>query len=456
MPQENTTIAAVSTPRGKGGIAVIRISGPDASAVADRIFFPSSGKALSECRTGMMIRGELRDGPETVDDGMAVLFRAPRSYTGEDTAELYCHGGVLLTQTVLSAAYNAGAVPAGPGEYTKRAFLSGKLSLSRAEAVISLIDAENHRQLRLAAASVRGGLSARLDELSAELTELISSLFAAIDFPDEDLASLSDDELKAGITALRKKLEALERTYKEGHAVAEGIPTVLCGLPNAGKSSLLNRILGRERAIVTDIPGTTRDTIEESASFGGATLRLCDTAGIRRASDEAEAQGVERAREALASAELILLLIDGSAEAEEQAEQELLDEVEAQRVRGAEVIPLLTKSDRGTKRGFEGAIAVSAVTGEGMDALEKRIETLFLGEKIGSGDAVIVNARQHSAVCAALECVRRAEAAAADGMTPDALGIDLEAALAALGECDGRAVSEKVVEDIFSRFCVGK
>lgn len=471
---KNPTVAAISTPRGKGGIAVIRISGSDAAEVAGRVFRPRSGLPLQMREAGKMTRGDILDTStgELVDDGMAVIYRAPRSYTGEDSAEIFCHGGLLLAQTVLASVFTAGALPAGPGEFTRRAFTAGKLSLSSAEAVISLIDAENRAQLRLAASAVKGELSTKISQLCDELTALTASLYAEIDFPDEDLASLSGEEIVSRTEAVASSLAALRDTYRVGHAVAEGVPTVLCGLPNTGKSSLLNRILGRDRAIVTALPGTTRDILTETASFGGATLRLIDTAGLRESADEAESIGVRRAREAMEGAELIFALFDSSVTTvcdpvARSGEKELLDALRDLRGHGTAVIPLMTKCDLPSARTEEekaaiiaaagDPIVISTVRGDGMTALENKVKELFFeGLPDNGGGAVVANARQHSAVAAAAEAASRAAAAAASGATADMVGIDLEAALAALAECDGRAVSERVVADIFSRFCVGK
>ena len=311
------TIAAVSTPRGKGGIAVIRISGADAISVAERVFLPKSKKPLSDIDHAKTVYGDIRakdtDGRViNIDDGMAVCFHAPRSFTGEDTVEISCHGGVLITQTVLEAVFAAGARPATAGEFTRRAFVSGRMSLSQAEALGELLEAKTHSQMLLSRSGVRGVLSDKIEELYTKLGDVLSSIYAKIDFPDEDLADMGRDDIEVSVSDIRDEAVKLASTYKTGRAVSEGIRTVICGRTNAGKSSLYNMRVGREAAIVTDIEGTTRDILEETASFGGVTLRLCDTAGLRDTDDKVESIGVDRARSEMKNAELILAVFDGT------------------------------------------------------------------------------------------------------------------------------------------------
>lgn len=460
------TIAAVSTAYGKGGIAVIRISGDEAIEIASRVFRTASGRSLTTVEGGRIVYGSIC-APATeggfgklIDDGMAAVLRAPRSYTGEDTVELSCHGGILLTEQVLSAVIAAGARPAEAGEFTRRAFVAGKLSLTEAEAVINLIDARSEEALKLARSHTAGRLTAKLAEFYESLRTLISTAYVFADYPDEDLTDLSPDEMIAALKALRGEMQALSDTYYVGHAVSEGVSAVIVGRPNTGKSSLLNRLLGRDRAIVSSIAGTTRDTIEETAQVGRVTLRLTDTAGLRESEDVIEQIGVERSLAALATAELVLAVFDGAVALADE-DRELLARLE-----GCSVpkIALLNKSDLQAGGAlalpdglFDAVCTVSAQTGEGMDALRQTIEGLFVSGEIDyDSTAILANARQKGALDRAIAGVQAALSALESGFTPDVAGLDLEEAMAALSEADGRAVSADIVDAIFHRFCVGK
>lgn len=456
------TIAAISTPPGKGGVAMIRISGRDAADVADRVFRPRlDGKPLSALQPRRAVWGDILavepDGRETViDDGVAIFYRAPHSYTGEDTVELCCHGGVLMTQTVLESVLCAGARMAGPGEFTRRAFVGGRMGLSEAEALASLLDAKTFDQLKLSRAGMGGRLGHEVDGLYVALRTLVSDIYARVDFPDEDLSGLTREQLREGIDGALRRISALLSTYRTGHAVAEGISTVLCGAVNSGKSSLYNALLGREAAIVTNVAGTTRDILEDTVSVGGVTLRLCDTAGLREADDAVERIGIDRARERIAASELVVALFDGSratTDDDRQLRAELGGII-------SPVIMLVTKSDLPRDPDFEmipEAICVSARTGEGLDLLARRIRELFIDGSLNmSEDAIIANARQFASLRSAAEAVRSSLAALDAGLPEDIACSDLEGAMSALAEIDGRAVTVDIVNDIFSRFCVGK
>ena len=454
------TIAAVSTPCGKGGVALLRVSGADAVSVCQRVFLPKNGKRLADCAPRTAIYGSIL-APEangewlSVDDGIATVFRAPSSFTGEDTEEICCHGGILLTRTVLTALLTAGARPAEAGEFTKRAFLNVKLGLSAAEALGNILEAQTHEQLKLAHAGMDGKIEQQCERIYASLRDVLASIYARIDYPDEDLADMSREEMEQAFEACAEQLEQLAGTYQTGHAIAEGIPTVICGKPNVGKSSLYNRIVGRDAAIVTSVEGTTRDVLTESTSMGRVTLRLFDTAGLHDTENPVEQIGIQRAKQALEEAELILAVLDGSrpADADDRAlAQELCG-------RSAAVIAVLNKSDLGESVDpfysscFEHLLSVSAQTGEGMETMIAKVEELFTDGKLDTRrDAVLTNARQQASVLAALEAVRRAAEALRSGLPTDLCCTDAELAMSAISELDGRAVSEDIVSQIFLTF----
>ena len=459
------TIAAVSTPYGKGGVALLRISGDRALEICQRVFIPKNQKMLGELSPRTAIYGNIYapDAKGTwnaIDDGIATYFPCPASFTGEDTVELCCHGGVLLTQKVLTALLAAGARPAEAGEFTRRAFLNGKMGLSSAEALGNILEARTEEQLTLAYNGMGGRVEEACAEIYGRLRDVLASVYAVIDYPDEDLADMSREEIFEALKNCESLILKLSESYHTGHAIAEGIATVICGRPNAGKSSLYNRILGREAAIVTDIEGTTRDVLTENASLGKVTLRLFDTAGLRDTENPVERIGIEKAEKALEEAELILAVFDVSREVDEE------DRALASRLQkcDATVIAVLNKTDAvvGTiddfyKNAFAHSVSISAKEGAGMDALANMAETLFTkGEIDVRRDAVLTNARQHSAAMLALEAVRRALSSLNLGAPVDLCCTDAEAAMAALQEIDGRTVSEDIVAQIFSRFCVGK
>lgn len=454
------TVAAISTPRGKGGVAVIRISGAEAFEVADRVFSAASGKSVSELAPGKMTYGHVMCEGEAIDDCLGVKFASPRSFTGEDTFEIHCHGGAYITARVLEATLASGARAAEAGEFTRRAFVNGKLTLSRAEALGSLLEAKNESQLRLARSGMEGKLAEECEILHKKLVAVIAQVYATVDYPDEELADMTAEQMKSEIRELLSRIDTLRATYRTGHAVTEGVKTVICGKPNVGKSSLYNALLGREAAIVTDIEGTTRDLLSETVSVGGATLLLTDTAGLHEASDEVERIGVSRAQNALDEAELILAVVDGSRELDDD-DRKMLDDIQ---MNNAEKIVIINKNDKNTtisaeeiKKRFGNVVSISAKNGDGVGELENLVGKLFVDGAIDiRNDAVVANARQNASLTGAKECLGLALAALDDGMPPDIAGVDLELALMRLSEIDGREVSESVVAEIFSKFCVGK
>ncbi len=455
----NSTVTAISTPPGKGGVALIRTSGPDAVSIVSRCFFPRSGKDFSATPSRTVVYGDvIRDG-ERIDDATAVIFRAPHSYTGEDTVEITCHGGVLVTRAVLETLLLAGASAAPAGEFTRRAFLSGKLTLTDAEAIGTLLDAKNYAQIRLCAADARDRLSRRLSDVHDRLLTLVSETYAKIDFPDEELADLSPSELTERLNAIAADLDALLSTYKTGHAISEGIKTVIVGRPNVGKSSLYNLLCGDDYAIVTELEGTTRDVLERTATAGRVTLSLADTAGLRDTDDPVEKIGVERARAHMQNAELILAVFDGS--------QPLTDEdaalIAELKQTDIPTVILLNKSDlrllpevRAAFDAFTHVLSLSAKDGSA-DVLNALIESLFIDGDISVNDtAIVTSARQFAALTHARAALSDSLTAFASGLPVDIASSDLEIALGALSELDGRAVSEEIVSGIFSKFCVGK
>jgi tRNA modification GTPase len=460
------TVAAVSSPYGKGGVALIRICGSEAISIADKVFKAKSGKALADTAHAKMVYGEIFmpnerncEGAAGVDDVMAVAFRAPHSFTGEDTVEISCHGGILVTKKVLSAILLAGARAAEAGEFTRRAFLNGKMGLSAAEALGDLLEAQTREQLTLAHAGTDGRVERKCREIYDALCAVLSSVYAKIDYPDEDLAEMSREEMEASLAECTARIEKLLDTYRTGHAIAEGIPTVICGKPNVGKSSLYNLILGKEAAIVTDVEGTTRDVLTETAALGRVTLRLFDTAGLHETDDLVEKIGIDRARRALEDAELILAVFDGSATPDDAdtALAELLSGT------NATVIAVINKSDLGIQEEtfytshFSHTVTLSAKGGEGIEALSALVESCFInGELDTKKDTVLTNARQKGAALAALEAIKRAREGLAYGLPVELCCSDCEAAMQAIAELDGRAVSEDIVSHIFSHFCVGK
>lgn len=459
-------IAAISTPPVPSAIGVLRLSGPGAAACADRVFRARSGRPLTQTPDRQLVYGSLLDrAGNVIDQVLATVSRAPHSYTGEDTAELQCHGAPVVLSMALEALYAAGARPARPGEFTQRAFLNGKLDLTQAEAVADLLEAETPQAARTAAGQLTGALSRRVEGIYDGLVDLLAHFHAVLDYPDEDIDPFRVQEIGEAMGRAERGLKELLATYDRGKFLTRGVPCAIVGLPNAGKSSLLNALLGYQRAIVTDIPGTTRDTVEERCVVGGVLLRLIDTAGLRDTDDPVEKLGVERSRAALAGAELALVLVDGSEAGEDPnrlaAERSLWEEAVA---RCPRAVLVFTKSDlpHGWERGFpfhgEGTpeVWLSARTGAGLEALGEVVARLFPQGDGGEAGSMLTNARQAQAAQAALAALQEAGVGLRAGVTPDAVLTDVESALESLGELTGRTVREDVVLRIFSRFCVGK
>lgn len=475
------TIAAISTSFGKGGVAVIRLSGPDAIAVTDKIFRPRSSKykGLSEAPPRMMVYGEILspEAPRRVlDDVLCVFFPAPNSFTGEDVVEISCHGGVLVSRSVLSACLASGARAAEAGEYTRRAYLNGKMTLPEAEALGNLLEAGNEEQLRLARSGMQGRLAREMEAVYSRLVSVLANLEVGMDFPEEDLTELSREEMIRLLSDIRGELERLKATYRTGHAIAEGVPTVIVGRPNVGKSTLYNALVGRDAAIVTDIAGTTRDVLSETVSLGRVTLRLSDTAGLRETSDVVEQMGVERAKAALDEAELVLALFDGSSPPTCE-DIDLLKALTAMSKNGKSVLYILTKQDLvqpehipfftpevsqfglgyiplSNKSGKSGWDTEALTVSETLTAV---VEQLFIDGGLDTGaSAIVFSARQFAALSACTSALETALGALELGLPYDLCAEDIREALSSLGELSGHSVREEVISEIFHKFCVGK
>lgn len=449
------TIAAIATGAQVAAIGIIRMSGDGALRLTDALFHPADGRAMSGHADRSLVYGGLRDRRgELLDLCLCTVSRAPHSYTGEDTAEFQCHGSPVVLRTALEELFALGARQAGPGEFTKRAFLNGRMELCSAEAVADIIDAESAEAARNAAGQLSGAIGAKIHGIYSALADMSSHYHAVLDYPDEDIEDFRIEAYAGALRAALGRLRALLDTFDRGRLMNTGIPAAIVGRPNAGKSSLLNALLGYDRAIVTSVPGTTRDTIEEKLRLGGLCLRLIDTAGIRESGDEAERLGVARSRAALDSAALVIVLVDGSAEYTAE---------DAQLVAAAERAPhaviVLSKNDLEQTAGAIATslpvVSVSAVTGEGLEELERAIAAMFPLPSVPAGE-ILTNARQAEAVKRAAEYMSAALGALEAGRTPDIVLTETEGAMAALGELTGRTVREDVTERIFERFCVGK
>ena len=448
-------IAAVSTGRQVCAIGIIRLSGDGCIAVAERVFTPLN-KPLHEAANRKLVMGTLHDARgRVIDQCMAVCSRQPHSYTGEDTVEFHCHGSPAVLAAGLEALYHAGARPAGRGEFTKRAFLNGKMDLTQAEAVIDLIEADTADAAANAAGQVGGVLQKKLAPIYDELVNLCSHFHAVLDYPDEDIEDFGLQNYTATLRAAAKELYALLQTYGQGRILRQGVAAAIVGRPNVGKSSLLNRLAGFDRAIVTDIPGTTRDTVEESVMVGTTRLRLIDTAGIRQTADTVEAMGVERSKKALEEADLAIFLCDGS----QKLTQEDRDII-ALCLDAPNAIALINKSDLGKtvqpgELPFMTILPVSIKEGTGLELLPEVLEEMFGGGMPCDG-SILTNARQYDACRRAYEAMLESLKGLKLGQTPDAVLTDVEAAMDAMGEVTGATVREDITARIFERFCVGK
>ena len=450
------TIAAVSTGNVVSAIGIIRLTGDDCAQIGSQVFLCKNGKPLTEAPNRKLILGELHDKDgRIIDSCCAIYTRGPHSYTGEDTVEFHCHGSPAVLAAGLEALFCAGAKPAKRGEFTKRAFLNGQLDLTQAEAVIDLIEADSADAAANAAGQVGGKLQKKLDPIYDDLTNLCSHFHAVLDYPDEDIEDFGLESYESSLRANANALAALLRTYGQGRILRSGVSAAIVGKPNVGKSSLLNALAGYDRVIVTELAGTTRDTVEDTVMLGKTRLRLIDTAGIRETEDKIEAMGVERSRQAVENADLVIFVCDGSKPLTE--EDKTVIEFSSKLPRA---IALINKSDLGNAvqpadLPFATVIPICAKNGEGLERLADTVDAMFASDTPCDG-SILTNARQYDAIRRAQEAMLRALDGLAMGLTPDAVLTDVEEAMEAMGEVTGATVREDITARIFERFCVGK
>lgn len=454
---EKNTIAAIATPNAPGGIGIVRISGENAIEIAARIFRPISGKSLTESKGYCAHFGDVYDNNEKIDEAVCLVFRAPRSYTGEDTAEISCHGGLYITKRVLRAALDAGAIPAEAGEFTKRAFLNGKLDLAAAESVMSLIGASGKQAATAALNTLDGNLSREIRKCADDIIGICASLAAWVDYPDEDIEDTEAGDMLPIFEKTKSALADIIRRYDCGRAVTDGIDAVIVGKPNVGKSTLMNMLTGFERSIVTDIAGTTRDVVEEKIVLGEIIMRIADTAGIRETENVVENIGVNLAKRRLERAELVLAVFDSSV----PLNNDDLDIIE--QCKNKKAIALLNKSDlpmtadrKIIDDNFPYTVELSASTGEGRDALENAVASIFRTNEFDPNSACLTSERQRLCCVNAINHIDEAISALQMGVTLDAVNVCADCAIDALLELTGDRATSAVVDEVFSRFCVGK
>lgn len=452
-----STICAIATPAAAGGISVIRISGERALDVAAAVFRPVSGRPVSEMEGYRAAYGKIYDGGERLDDGVLLVYRAPHSYTGEDVAEISCHGGIYVTRRVLTACLKAGAEPAAAGEFTKRALLNGKMSLTQAEAVADIISAQGGQLLACSNSQREGALYRRAESIADKIMEVSAQISAWIDYPEDDTPTVTPEWLIEKLDVIHGEFKSLLDGYDTGRLIREGISCAIVGKPNVGKSTLMNLLSGEERSIVSDIAGTTRDVVEETINLGGAVLRVADCAGIRETDDPVEKIGVEIMLKKLRSADIVLAVFDGSRPISEEDRRlfGLLD--------GKETICIINKTDLEQKfdaaeaeRHFGTPIYVSARRGGAAEVVAAAVNSRLKLDELSADAGFIANERQRACVIRAANAVEEAYNGVIAGVTPDVTGVMLSQALDAVYELSGKTAGEEVIAEVFKRFCVGK
>lgn len=451
------TIAAISTAQGIGGIGVIRISGSKSKEIVDKIFRSFSGKKLSGLNGYTALYGKVYEDFEIIDETIVLNFNSPHSYTGEDVVEIHCHGGLYITKRVLRVVFSAGAVPAEPGEFTKRAFLNGKLDLTKAESVMNVIKSKGLQSSRVATSAREGKLYAKIEQIKQKILNVTSHLCAWADYPDEDIEEITKESLINSISGIIKHLESLLSTYDSGKVIMNGIDATIVGKPNVGKSTLMNLLSGSDRSIVTDIPGTTRDTIEETIVLDDIVLNLCDTAGIRDTDDPIETIGVDKAKKKMENSSLVLIIFDGSKVLDEN------DEFLLRNINGLQAIAIINKSDlpqnideNYIKKFVTDIVNISAVSGDGIKNLIEVISKVVGLSDFDPSEAILTTERQYNAINKALEHAVEARNAVVSNITLDAITVLLESAVQEILFLTGEKASEKIIDEVFSRFCLGK
>ena len=454
---EKKTIAAISTPMGTGGVGIIRISGENAFEICDKVFKAFSGKTLADSEGYKAHYGRIFDGENAVDEAICIVFRAPHSYTGENVVEINCHGGIFLTKKILRLVFENGASPAEPGEFTKRAFLNGKMDLSKAEGVMTLISAQGEQGANAAYNLLEGSLSRKINEINSSLLSVAAHMAAWVDYPDDEIEEIDENNLRSTIEKAKTEIVTLLSRFDSGMAVTTGVDAAIVGKPNVGKSTLMNLLTGYDRSIVTSVEGTTRDVIEETVNLNGCILRLSDTAGMRETGDEVEKIGVDRSRKKLERSAVIFAVFDLSRELSDE-DMELIE-----LCKGRTVIPIINKTDLEKRADISviennlgKCVAISAKDGEGYDELCETVATLIGTKDFDTSAAMLANERQRICCETALASLNEAIEAIDFGLTLDAIGVCIDGAIAALLELTGQKASEAVVDEVFKQFCVGK
>lgn len=454
---KNPPIAAISTAQGQGGIGVIRISGEEAVTVADRVFVCASGKRLADLKGYNAAFGYVEKNGEKIDEAIALVFLAPHSYTGENVVEISCHGGLFITKEVLRTVIEAGAKPAQAGEFTKQAFLNGKIDLTEAESVMDIIGAKNTSAARAALVNKEGILSKKINGIKEELIDKAAHLAAWADYPEEDIPEISYNQLMEAVEDGLNELNSLLDGYDAGQVIKEGIDTVIAGKPNVGKSTLMNLLTGTQKSIVTEIPGTTRDIIEETVTLGNVVLRLSDTAGIRNTDNKVEKIGVEKAIQRLKTCGLVLAVFDSSMPLEKE-DFKLIEDI-----KNVPSVAVINKSDLEKKidsdyieKNTENVVYISAGNASGLQELESVIEKITGTNSFDPSQGVLSNERQRNSAFLAKKALEEAKNALEIGMTFDAVTISIEEAISELLELTGKKVSDEIVDKVFHNFCVGK